>query len=248
MAILESRKKKNNDNFCVIGAGRFGQAVINKLNNLNKSVILVDNDAEALRMMANSVTTAYNADASDIEALRAIGIQEIETVIVGTGDNIEIVATLIELGVKNIIARSVSKQHSRILKHLGVTVSIRPEEEAGEKAASIATNNNHIMYTDMLTQIGNGFYVGKIAIDNPKFIDVPLKKINFNKWGVSIVVIKRKNYSFLPNGTSLLQKNDVVTFIGEIDDITNIFNMVNTQIDKEIKYNEEMRKEFIQEK
>lgn len=244
MAILK-RRKRNNANICVIGAGRFGQAVINKLNQLNHSIVLIDHEEDNLQNLPNNVEGAFELDASDIKALSAIGIQDFDTVIVGISDNIEIVATLLELGIKNIIARSKSLQHSRILKHIGATVIIRPEEEGGEKAALIATNNNHIMYTNLLTDAGGGFFIGSIEIDNNKYTDISLKKINFSKLGVSIIVIKRKNRSFLPSGNAQLRMGDIVTFIGEIDNITTTFNLVNSKIKNEIESIQVKKKDFI---
>ncbi|UVD81584.1 TrkA family potassium uptake protein [Mycoplasma iguanae] len=245
MAVIKKKAQKNTGSICVIGGGRFGQAVINTLNRLKRNVVLIDDNSETTQFLSNTVDSVFLADASDINALTAIGVQDFDTVIIAVSDNIEIVAALIEIGVKNIIARSKNPRHSRVLRHIGANVIIRPEEEAGEKAALIATNNNHIMYTELLTEVGGGFYIASVKIDNPKYIDSPLKKINFGKLGVSIVFIKRKNRSFLPDGKTKLKSGDTVSFIGEIDDITNCLNLVNTKIKEEILENEVKKKEFI---
>nr|WP_318029006.1 NAD-binding protein [Mycoplasmopsis bovis] len=83
-----------------------------------------------------------------------------DTVVVAVSDNIEIVAALLELNVKNLIVRAKSKTHARVLKQIGANVIIQPEYEAGVRTALIAANPNFMRFSQNLQEIGDNFVMG----------------------------------------------------------------------------------------
>ncbi len=219
------RKKK--DDICVIGAGRFGSAVIGQLSKMNCSILLIDKDEESLKNFSDMVQKIVIADAADMRALKALNVQEIDTVVVAVPENIEIVATLLELKVKNIIARATSKRHARVLQQIGVNVIIRPEYEAGVRTALLAANPNFIKYSANLKEIGDGFVMGTTLLTNPKLIDKEIKNLNFYDSGISIVLIKRGAENILPNGLTVLKEGDLITILGKVEDVTQAFGLLN---------------------
>lgn len=226
---------KMKKDICVIGAGRYGQAVIRQLNKLNNSVMVLDQDEKALQMIADVASNVYIVDAADMKALKALGISEVGTVIVATTNNIEIVAALLELKVKNIIARATSKRHARVLKLIGVDMIVRPEYESGVRTALIATNANFIRYSENLYELGNHFVMGTTSVNNAKYENKELKDLNFNKIGITIVLITRGNESILPSGVVKLQKGDRVTLVGIVDNVTKVLGILNVENEEHTK-------------
>nr|WP_307915076.1 NAD-binding protein [Mycoplasmopsis bovis] len=92
------------------------------------------------------------ADATNIKALKALNIAEMDTVVVAVSDNIEIVATLLELNVKNLIVRAKSKTHARVLKQIGANVIIQPEYEAGVRTALIVLILTYMRFSHKLAR------------------------------------------------------------------------------------------------
>lgn len=225
---MKLQRRKNND-ICVIGAGRFGQSVIAQLYKLGKSVMVIDKEEKNLTSIKEYAVASIVADAADLKALEAIGVQNIDTVIVAMTDNIEIIAALLELNVKNIIARANNHRHARVLKQIGVHMIIRPEEEAGIRTALFATHKSFIKYTNDLQELGDGYVVGSTVLTSPKYFGISLRKANFHQMGVLVVMVKRSNDSFLPDGNLKLEKNDLITFIGKIDSVTKVFENVNSE-------------------
>lgn len=220
--------RKNKGNICVIGAGRFGSAVIDELINQNISVLVIDVEPkELLKYNSSPLVTTVIADASDIQALHALGISEIKTVIVGSPNNIEIVATLLELNIEHIIARASSSSHARVLKQIGVDLIIRPEIESGARTALIATNSNFIKFSKSLTELGNGFVIGSSQILNNNYINIQLKDLKLNNAGITLVLIKRGRDSFLPKADTKFQIGDELMVVGKINDITKFFGLLN---------------------
>ncbi|MEA4115496.1 TrkA family potassium uptake protein [Mycoplasma sp. 744] len=219
--------KNKSENICVIGAGRFGSAVIAQLNKMNCSLMLIDKSEEHLKTFSDSIENIAIADAADIKALRALNIKDIDTVVVAVSDNIEIVASLLELKVKNIIARATSKRHALVLKQIGVNIIIQPEYEAGIRTALLAANTNFIKYSKDLQEIGNGFVMGTTYVINEKVLNKEIKDIKLNELGVSIVLIKRGPQFILPNGFTKIHVDDLLTIIGKVDDVNQAIRIFN---------------------
>ncbi|MGZ9413367.1 potassium channel family protein [Mycoplasma sp. Z386] len=220
---------RKNNGICVIGAGRFGQSVITQLSKLNKEVVAIDREERNLISIKDYTVANYVADAADLKALEALGVGNIDTVIVALSENIEIIAALLELKVKNIIARANSHRHARVLQKIGIQMIIRPEEEAGVRTALFATNKSFIKYTNDLQELGDGYVVGSAVLTADSYDGLTLKKTNFTALNVIAVMVKRKNNSYLPDGNFKLLKEDLITFIGKIDDVTRVFEMISSQ-------------------
>ncbi|PAF55032.1 TrkA family potassium uptake protein [Mycoplasmopsis agassizii] len=222
----------------IIGLGRFGSSVAKQLRSMQRSIVLIDNDEINLRPWANQVTSAYIADATDIEALKKLGVHNLETVIVAAPDNIEIVASLLEINVKHIIARATSIKHARVLKQIGVDQYVLPEEEAGIRTALIAGSDSFIKYSKNMTEMGGGFVMTSTQLFNNKIENKPVKELNLTKRGISIVLIKSGGVTKIPTGDTILKKGDLITLIGPLDVINDIFEIFNKENQATAKSNE----------
>lgn len=218
---------KHKEDICVIGTGRFGQAIIDQLLKMNKSVFVIDKIEENVKMYANEVERAVVADAADMKALEALKIYQMETVVVAVPDNIEIVAALLELGIKNIIARATSKRHARVLKQIGVNVIIRPESESGIRTALIAANDNFIKYSQNLIELGDNFVVGTTIIKNVELDGKMIRELALNNKGVTIILIKRNEKSMRAQGDTKIFLDDLVSLVGKVEDVTNVLGLFN---------------------
>ena len=221
----------------VIGAGRFGQAVSNQLGELKINALVIDKNQEALQMLPKGVKS-YVGDAANIDLLKDLAIHKFETVIVAISENIEIIGALIEAGVENIIAKATSLRHHRVLKAIGVDVIIRPEYDAGIKAALTATNLNFVKYSSSLQDVGDGYAIGSTGIKSELWFNKPIMELPFNKFKTSVVSIKRNKKVSIPTGDFVLKKDDEVTLIGKVTDITKIIGELNNGGEtKEIEVN-----------
>ena len=123
----------------VIGLGRFGCSLASELMGHGVEVLGIDSDEKIVRERAPHLTEAISADTTDPAALRQLGIDEVERVIVGIGSHLEAsiltVSNLVELGVKDIWAKANSEAHERILRQIGAHHVIRPERDTGRRVA-----------------------------------------------------------------------------------------------------------------
>ena len=216
-------------NVCVIGTGRFGTAVIEQFIEQDHSVLAIDSNEKSLAKLASPLVSTAILDAADLKALQAVGVQEFETIIVALSDNIEIVAALLELNVQHIIARASSHRHARVLRQIGVDVIVRPEHESGTRTAIIAMNSNFIKFSKSLTELGDGFVIGSSILINEKYINTSIKDLGLTQIGITLILIKRNNETFLPTGNVKLNLGDVLTVVGKVKDVTNFFGLINLE-------------------
>ena len=95
----------------VIGLGNFGAAVARTLARRGTQVLCVDRDMDKVQAIKDDVTHAVQADATDEQALRAVGMAEADTVVISLGQDIamSLLAAMViqELGVPHLVAKAV---------------------------------------------------------------------------------------------------------------------------------------------
>lgn len=125
--------------FAVLGLGRFGEALAITLSELGCNVIVVDKDADKIQNIANLVTYAVQADVSDINALKSIGLKNVDAVVVSITSDINSsimgIVNAQELGINEIYGKANNAQHEKVLLKLGVKKVFSPERDMGERVA-----------------------------------------------------------------------------------------------------------------
>ncbi len=121
----------------VVGLGRFGGAVAETLTRLGSEVLGVDRDPRLVQGFAERITHAVEADSTDPEALRQLGVADFEHAVVAIGSDLEAsiltVAALVDIGVPRIWAKAVTEAHGRILERVGAHEVVFPERDMGER-------------------------------------------------------------------------------------------------------------------
>ena len=125
----------------VLGLGRFGSAVAAELVGLGFEVLGIDGDGQRIQEHADTLTHAVQADATNEEALRQLGVGDFRYAVVGIGNDIEasvlVTAALVDLNVANIWAKAVSEPHGRILERVGAHHVVFPEHDMGHLVAHL---------------------------------------------------------------------------------------------------------------
>lgn len=126
--------------FVVLGLGQFGRQVAKSLHEGGAEVLAVDQDEKRVDSVKEDVEQAVCMNATDMEALRAVGCPKAQTAVLALGEadleaSILACAALSDLGVANIIVRAANELHGRILQRVGATKVVYPEKQMGEQVA-----------------------------------------------------------------------------------------------------------------
>ena len=109
--------------FLVLGLGIFGSTISKELSKYHQEVIAIDQDMACVERMSDFVTQAICCDFTNIEELRAIGIEEVDVAVVATGSHLEQsilgIINLKELGVPYILAKAKNRKYSEVMLKVG---------------------------------------------------------------------------------------------------------------------------------
>lgn len=207
--------------FAVIGLGRFGGAICEELSREGMNVLAVDIDEQRVNAFKNIASHAVIADATDEEALKAIGIQNIDHVIVAIGDNIQasILTTVVltELGIKRITVKAQNDYHEKILNKIGADVVVHPERDMGRRLAQSLISSNIIDYIELSDE----HRIVEVKAGK-KLYGKNLKELNIRaRYGINVVAIKRGSQMIIsPKAEETIAENDILIIIGSNDDFT----------------------------
>lgn len=139
--------------FLVLGLGIFGSTISRELSRFHQEVIAIDQDMTCVDRMADTVTQAVCCDFTNIEELRAIGIDEIDAAIVATGSHLEqsilAIVNLKELGVPYILAKAKNRKYAEVMMKVGANKVITPEKEMGIRMAKALLATNILEITEI---------------------------------------------------------------------------------------------------
>jgi trk system potassium uptake protein len=132
--------------FAVIGVGRYGAEIAQKLAKKGAQVYAFDSDEEKIDNIKDDVAFAVTLDCTDKKALQSQKIEEVDAAIVAIGENFEAVILttvhLQEIGIKRIIARASGPQQRLILEKIGVSEILSPEDEVAKSVVEKLINPN----------------------------------------------------------------------------------------------------------
>ncbi len=207
------------DSVAVIGLGRFGSAVAESLARLGHEVLCIDENAAAVQTMSERLAHVVQADTSNAETLRQLGVAEFQHAVVGIGTDIEasVLTTLAlsELGVPDIWAKASTRNHGRILERTGAHHVIFPEAAMGERVAHLVTGK----MIDFM-EFEDGFAIVKTCAPKETVGRTLAESALRTRYGITVVGVKRPKADFtyaVPE--TVPGEGDLLIFSGPIRDV-----------------------------
>jgi trk system potassium uptake protein TrkA len=138
---LEKKKRRYKRNFLIVGCGRFGSFLANRLSAEGNGVIIIDINPAAFNALSPEFSGfALEGDATEFNILEKAKISQADVLIASTrDDNINLMVGQVAskiCGVPNVFARLYNPKRVEIFKELGIR-TISPPLIAGEKLLGI---------------------------------------------------------------------------------------------------------------
>lgn len=200
----------------VIGLGRFGLQLAKSLSSQDKKdIIAIDISEEMVQRASEFLEHCYICDATNISALKELGVSNVDEAIVAIGEDLEAsiltVSNLKNLGVDKIIVRADQTDHVDIFTRLGATEVVVPEISAGETLANKLISDSFLDYYKVQGDYGIVRISVEITTPTPT-----LKEINTpTEYKVSLVSILRNKEIIIPTGDDNIQPGDIIFVIGK---------------------------------
>lgn len=103
--------------------------------------------------MSQIVTHAVEADTTDENALKSLGIRNFDVVIVAIGNDIQssILTTLLlkEIGCKQVVVKAINELHWKVLDKIGADRVVFPERDMGVRVVHSLISPNILDYIEL---------------------------------------------------------------------------------------------------
>lgn len=203
----------------VIGLGRFGGAVARSLQRMGHEVLGIDRDPDLVQKWASTLTHVAEADSTNVNALKQLGVANIRTAVVGIGSDVEAsvltVLALEEAGVGNIWAKATSPQHARLLERTGAHHVVLPEADMGERVA-------HMVGGRMMDYIefADAYAIAKTRAPRESWGRTLAASALRSRHGVTVVGVKRPRADFAhATPDTVVEEGDLLIVSGPTDQV-----------------------------
>ena len=210
----------------LIGLGRFGRSLAEKLNEMHHQVMAVDRDETRVNDILPLVTNAQIGDSTNEAFLRSLGVDNYDVCFVAIGEDfqssLETTSLLRDLGARKIVSRASREVHRKFLLRNGADDVVYPEKQLASWAAVrhttdlildyIALDEQYAIYDLAVPADWNGRTVGGLEIR---------KKYNLNL----LAVRKNGHPSMVVNSETVLQENETILVLGTWKDIQKCFRI-----------------------
>lgn len=207
---------------CVIGLGRFGYQVATGLAENGVDVMAIDSNESIVSSIRDHVTQAICMRVADEAALRTVGVDEMETVIVAMAENFAqsiLITALLKkrLKIKTVIARAINDIHAEILELIGADRTILPEKEIGIRLADSLSSP----FPD-LVRLSKNFSV--TPLESPEsFIGKTIGELDLtHKFQVTCIGVKKGDNILPPHPEYIIEAGDKLVCAGNTPDLEEV--------------------------
>lgn len=182
-----------NKTYAVLGLGRYGRAVAEELANNGAEVLAVDIDQNNVNKASETIPVCKCADITELEAIKRLGISNIDVVVVAMASNLEAsvmaVALCKEVGVETVIVKCGNEMHQKILNRVGADKVIFPEKESGTRLAKNLLTSG---FSEMI-ELSNEVSMVEIDVKDDwvgkTLVELSLRK----KYSINVVAVRNSD-------------------------------------------------------
>ncbi len=211
-------------NVLLIGLGRFGKNIAEKLNELGHEVMAVDISEERVDESLSIVTNAVIGDSTNESFLSSLGISDFDVCIVtirnNFEDSLETTSLLKELGAKMVISRASTDIHKKFLLRNGADEVLFPEKQIAAWAALRYTASNIFDFI----KIDDNHSIFEVAVPD-EWVGKTVGEIHVRrKYNLNIMGIKKPNgMDTLITPETVFAANENILVLGSLKDLQKCF-------------------------
>ncbi|MBR6030264.1 MAG: TrkA family potassium uptake protein [Clostridia bacterium] len=210
----------------LIGLGRFGRSVAEKLNELNHQIMAVDISEARVNEILPLVTDAQIGDATNEAFLRSLGVDNYDVCIVTIGENfqcsLETTSLLKELGARKVVSRASSEVQRKFLLRNGADDVVYPE---GQLAAWTAIRHTTDHVLDYIA-LDSEYSIYDLSVP-PEWQGKTVGALDIRKkYGLNLLAVRENgNSSIVVTSDTLLRANQTILVLGKWKDIQKCFRI-----------------------
>ena len=207
-------------NVLLIGLGRFGRQMAQKLTDMHHQVLAIDKDERKIQEAMSYVTNAEIGDATDPALIDALGVKDFDLCVITMSHDLqaslEITALLKEKGAPYVLVRVSRDTHARFLLACGADEIIYPEKEMADWAAVRYSGDHVYDYTRLSPD--HAIYETEIpdAWIGHSVVDLGVRQ----RYHLNILAIRRNgNVEPMPGPSYQFRPGDRTVLLGSDKDV-----------------------------
>lgn len=214
----------------VIGIGRFGRHLANKMQELGNEVMVIDKNEALIEQYQTVFTDAYVGDCTNEGVLRSIGVQNFDLCFVTIGEDFQsslvVTSMLKKLGAAQIIAKAKRDVQADLLKTIGANEVVYPERVIAEKLAVRYNSNNIFDYNELTSD----YAIYEIPILK-EWIGQSITALDTRrKYKINIIAVKNENdLNIMPGPDYKFKEADHIIVVGKSTDVFRITSRVDSE-------------------
>lgn len=212
--------------FLVIGMGRFGTFLAQRLQELKNEVMVIDQSEDTINSIADKFQNAQIGDCTNEAVLKSLGVNNFDKCFVTIGDNfqssLEITSLLKELGAKCVVSKANREIQAKFLLRNGADEVVYLERDMAQKVAMRHSLNNVFDYIELADE----YSIFEIEVPE-SWIGHSIAALGVRaKYNLNVLAIKQGLKTIpMPRPDNVFSKGDHVMVMGSDEDIKK-FNTV----------------------
>lgn len=214
----------------IIGGGKTGLYLAQRLSEFGASVKIVERDKERCHYLSEHLegVMILHGDATDIAMLEDENLNEMDAFVTVTGfdeDNLILALMAKSHGIDDVIAKVSRKIYTDMIATLGVDMILNPLDISVSHILRIIQGSKRVLSSQLLQ--GQAEIIEIVAADHMKLTERPLKDLNFPD-GMIVAAISRGTELIIPDGDTVIEKNDRVIIFCLLSELTTLEKLLRT--------------------
>lgn len=214
----------------LIGMGKFGSILGERLMRMGDEVMIVDKDEDVINALAPKYTNALIANCMNADNLKAMDIPSFDACVVSISDDfqssLEITSILKDLGAKWVVSRANTEIQRKFLLRVGADEVIYPNHDIAEKLAVKLNSDGVYDYIE----IDSEYSIFEISVPQSWYGKTLIDENPRGRFGINILLIKKgKTIVPSPNPNYVFEDGDHILAFGSTEQILAFTNKTSSK-------------------
>lgn len=226
----ERGKYTNVHKVMIIGGGKTGFYLAKRLSEFGASVKVVEKSMDRCRYLSTNLRNVMvlHSDGTDIDLLIEENLDEMDAFVTATGydeENLLLALTAKKHGIADVISKVSHENYKDLIEQMGVDMVLNPLDITTSNILRYIQGSKRIL-SSVLIQ-GQAEILEVIATSRMSMLGVPIHDLDIPR-DVLVAAIHRGKEVIIPDGHTVIQPNDRVTFfsllsgLGELEKLMKV--------------------------
>ena len=216
-------KGKYNDlqKVMILGGGKTGLYLSQKLAEFGASVKLIEKDKARCQYLSNHLddVLVLHGDATDVTLLEEENIDEMDAIVTVTGfdeDNLLLALMAKQHGVEDVIAKVSRESYGSLIERMGIDMVLNPLDMTASNILRFIQGSKRVISSQLIQ--GQAEMIEIIVDDHMRLANRPIHHLDLPE-GVMIAAIHRGSDVIIPDEDTEILENDRVIIISLLSEV-----------------------------